>query len=73
VVSHFLCMLNVRDEQLCTADPKRKRSHFFDSFFMTKLSNQYDKHNPGQYCYTNVEKWSKKVPGMLICLPLTRL
>jgi len=71
VIHFFLCMLAVRDEQLCQQDPKRKRSHFFKSFFITKLSNEYDALNPGQYSYKNVKRWSKKVPGtLLLCFAL---
>ena len=37
VIAFFYQMLAKRDEELCRADPNKKRSHFFKSFFMTKL------------------------------------
>ena len=65
IIHFFLAMLAKRDEELCQEDPTRKRSHFFKSFFMTKLIN--DGHNDpaiaGTYEYKNVKRWSKKVPG----------
>jgi hypothetical protein len=59
--------LTKRDEKLCREDPsgERKRCHFFQSFFMTKLLD-IDNTNPaiaGNYKYSNVKRWSKKVPG----------
>lgn len=65
VISYFYLMLAKRDEDLCQQDPSRKRSHFFKSFFITKLLNEGHA-NPameGQYEYRNVKRWSKKVPG----------
>ena len=65
VIHYFLAMLAVRDQELCLEDSDRKRSHFFKSFFMTKLTNE-GHHNPeiaGTYEYRNVKRWSKKVPG----------
>lgn len=65
VIHHFYLMLAKRDEDMCKQDPSRKRSHFFKSFFMTKLLNEGHA-NPsmeGQYEYRNVKRWSKKVPG----------
>eukprot|EP00977_Amphora_coffeiformis_P012558 scaffold3132_cov158-Amphora_coffeaeformis.AAC.3 len=40
VIHFFLAMLAKRDEELCQEDSTRKRSHFFKSFFMTKLTNE---------------------------------
>lgn len=40
LVSFFYLMLGKRDEELCKADPNRKRSHFFKSFFMTTMLNE---------------------------------
>jgi sentrin-specific protease 1 len=65
VIHYFYIMLAKRDEEMCRADPNRKRSHFFKSFFMTKLRNEGNV-NPdldGKYEYRNVRRWSKKVPG----------
>ena len=67
VIHYFLCMLTVRDESLCRTSGRR-RSHFFKSFFMTKLCNDYDAYNPGVYSYKNVKRWSKKVPGEWVYL-----
>lgn len=65
VITYFYLMLSKRDEDLCEQDASRKRSHFFKSFFMTKLLNvgHADPAMEGQYEYRNVKRWSKKVPG----------
>jgi hypothetical protein len=65
VIHYFYVMLSVRDEEMCKQDPNRKRSHFFKSFFITKLLNEghSDRSKDGQYEYKNVKRWSKKVPG----------
>ncbi|CAB9517227.1 Sentrin-specific protease 2 [Seminavis robusta] len=65
IIHFFLVMLAKRDEELCLADPDRKRSHFFKSFFITKLRNEghTDPNKDGAYEYRNVKRWSKKVPG----------
>jgi sentrin-specific protease 1 len=64
-IHYFYVMLTKRDEELCKLDPNRKRSHFFKSFFMTKLLNEgnADPELDGKYDYKNVKRWSKKVPG----------
>lgn len=64
VIHYFLGTLAKRDAQICAEQPGRARSHFFKSFFMTKLRNEGDetgKH--GVYEYRNVKRWSKNVPG----------
>jgi sentrin-specific protease 1 len=60
VIHYFYKMLANRDEALTVAKPERKRSHFFMSFFFTKL---FDEGNTNEYSYRNVKRWSKKVPG----------
>jgi hypothetical protein len=60
VIAYFFKMLAHRDEALTEANPGRKRSHFFNSFFFTKL---FDEGGTEQYTYKNVKRWSKKVPG----------
>jgi len=61
VIHYFLLMLAKRDERLSQENPGgRKRSHFFKSFFMTKL---LDDGSSGNYKYANVKRWSKNVPG----------
>lgn len=65
VIHYFYLMLAKRDEDMSKNDPSRKRSHFFKSFFITKLLNEGHS-NPamdGKYEYKNVKRWSKKVPG----------
>lgn len=65
VIHHFYLMLSIRDEELCEQDTGKKRSHFFKSFFITKLLNEGHA-NPdldGTYEYRNVKRWSKKAPG----------
>lgn len=63
VIHYFLVMLGKRDEDLCLKEPGKKRSHFFKSFFMTKLLNEGSASCDGKYEYRNVKRWSKKVPG----------
>lgn len=60
VIHYFYSMLAKRDEALSAANPGRKRSHFFMSFFFTKL---FDEGATNEYKYSNVKRWSKKVPG----------
>ena len=66
VINYFLknCLAK-RDEKLCAQQPGRKRSHFFNSFFVQTMFD--DKNNNlklrGKYNYKNVKRWSKKVPG----------
>jgi Ulp1 family protease len=72
VIHYFLVTLQRRDVQLCQEQQGRKRTHFFKSFFMTKLLDEGNV-NPaldGTYCYNNVKRWSKKVPGGYLCLLL---
>ena len=58
-VIHYFCqLLSYRDEAICASNKQSKRSHFFKSFFMTKLLDQ-----DGTYQYNNVKRWSKRVPG----------
>lgn len=57
VIHFFLAMLAKRDEELCREDSDRKRSHFFKSFFMTKLTNEGHQ-NPsisGTYEYVSTD------------------
>jgi sentrin-specific protease 1 len=65
VIHYFMVMLAKRDEALCKKNPLRRRSHFFKSFFITKLLNEghADPSIDGTYDYRNVKRWSKKVPG----------
>jgi sentrin-specific protease 1 len=60
VIHFFLHVLSIRDETLSKLNPGRKRSHFFKSFFFTKL---LDEGATNSYRYSNVKRWSKKVPG----------
>jgi len=58
VIHYFLLCLARRDEQMCQKDSNRKRSHFFKSFFVSKLMDE-----ASGYRYQNVKRWSKKVAG----------
>ena len=60
VIHYFLHVLSMRDEFLSKKISGRKRSHFFKSFFFTKL---LDEGATNTYRYSNVKRWSKKVPG----------
>ena len=58
-VVHYVCtLLRLRDEKLSLETTGRRRSHFFKSFFLTKLLDDDNTYN-----YANVKNWSKKVPG----------
>ncbi len=53
-VNFYMQMLKKRDEDLCLKDNKRRRSHFFNSFFLEKLTGG------GKYNYGGVKRWTKK-------------
>ena len=55
VIHYFYLMLSKRDEELCKKNGT-KRSHFFKSFFLTKL---FDEGGTNEYKYSNVKRWSK--------------
>ena len=61
VINFCMCMLQERDDELCDPsnhmyNPSRVPSHYYSSFFMTRL---IDNEN-GEYNYANVKRWSKK-------------
>mmetsp|Transcript_368 Transcript_368/g.614 ORF Transcript_368/g.614 Transcript_368/m.614 type:complete len:572 (-) Transcript_368:78-1793(-) len=60
VIHYFFMVLAKRDEALSSANTQRRRSHFFMSFFLTKL---FDEGCTNKYTYNNVKRWSKNVPG----------
>jgi hypothetical protein len=64
VIDYFFVTLRKRDERFCSEEQGRKRTHFFKSLFISRLLNEGNK-NPmeGTYCYNNVKRWSKNVPG----------
>ncbi|GKY91291.1 hypothetical protein MPSEU_000101500 [Mayamaea pseudoterrestris] len=68
VIHYFLIMLSLRDEQLVNEGKRSRRSHFFKSYFMTKLMNDGDSEKDGMYEYKNVKRWSKNVPGKFYLL-----
>jgi len=57
VIHFWYALLLRRDADLCDAHPGRRRSHFFKSFFFTKLFES------GEYKYAGVKRWSKNVAG----------
>lgn len=62
-INFYMCMLQQRDNELCTAYPSRQPSHFFNSFFMERLLVSDKK-----YTYSNVQRWSKSfVSNMFNC------
>jgi sentrin-specific protease 1 len=63
IIHYFYLMLSKRDEELCKKNPTRQRSHFFRSFFITKILNEGSATCDGKYEYSNVKQWSEKVPG----------
>jgi hypothetical protein len=65
IINHLYYALAKRDKALCLDRTSRKRSHFFNSFFMTSLLNEGHV-NPdldGVYCYRRVSKYTQKVEG----------
>ena len=64
---HFFMqnVLTKRDEILCKQQPGRKRSHFFNTFFVQSLFNEKDTNITlrGKYNYASVRRWGSKVPG----------
>ncbi|KAL3800763.1 hypothetical protein ACHAW5_002477 [Stephanodiscus triporus] len=66
VINYFLknCLMR-RDEKMCTTDTSRRRSHFFNSFFIQTMFDEKSKDPElrGRYNFDNVKNWSKKVPG----------
>lgn len=53
-INFYMSMLQERDTNLSEKTPNRKTSHYFNSFFMTKLSEG------NTYQYNNVRRWTKK-------------
>jgi Ulp1 family protease len=54
VINFWFQLLNDRDEALVKSGALSKRSHFFNSFFYTKVSE-------GGYNFVNVRRWTRKV------------
>ena len=70
VIHFYLQLLARRDCLLSQQDQGRKQSHFFKSFFVTKLLNEGSTKKDdkgvlldGQYSYGNVRRWGRKVAG----------
>lgn len=53
VINFYMSMLQERDSQLSAGVGGRRTSHYFNSFFMSKLLER------DQYTYSNVRRWSK--------------
>jgi sentrin-specific protease 1 len=66
VINYFLknCLKN-RDIKKCAKEQGRRRSHFFNSFFVQTMFDEKNRNGKlrRRYNYKNVKKWSKKVPG----------
>ena len=66
VINFFLQIcLAKRDKKLCVEQPGRKRAHFFCTLFLQALFDKKNKDERlwGRYCYKNVQRWGRKVPG----------
>lgn len=58
IINFYMLMLNERDSRItASTQPPRRTSHFFNSFFVTKLLETTN----GQYYYPNVKRWTKKI------------
>ena len=53
VINFYMNMLQDRDNSLCAKFPGRKKSHFFNSFFVHRLLK-----TDLEYNYDNVKRWS---------------
>ena len=66
VINYFLknC-LKSRGIKICAKEPGRRRSHFFNSFFVQTMFYEKNRNEKlrGKYNYKNVKGWSKNVPG----------
>ena len=66
IINYFLknC-LAVRDKKICSEQSGRKRSHFFNTFFIFTMFDEenIDQRLRGKYNYQNVKRWGAKVPG----------
>mmetsp|Transcript_25488 Transcript_25488/g.42539 ORF Transcript_25488/g.42539 Transcript_25488/m.42539 type:complete len:449 (+) Transcript_25488:85-1431(+) len=57
VVNFYMEMLKERDGELCAAQPGRRDSHYFSSFFLDRLMDQK---LTRKYTYSQVKRWTKK-------------
>jgi hypothetical protein len=55
-IHYFYVLLRRRDAKVCRKYPGKRRSHFFKSFFFSKL---LDEGNTDEYKYANVRSWSR--------------
>ena len=65
IINYFVkYCLTPADESMYTHEPTRRRSHFFNSFFVQTLFNDKNDNQQlrGVYNYKNVRRWSRKVP-----------
>ena len=60
VIHAYFVLLQKREYSLACTDRGRDRSHFFKSFFFTKL---FDEGDTNAYKYNNVRSWSNRVQG----------
>jgi Ulp1 family protease len=54
IINFYMQLLQEKDDNFVTQQKKSKTSHYFNSFFYTKLLEN------GQYQYSNVKRWTKK-------------
>ncbi len=66
IINFFTLLLLKHDKKMCRKSvTSRKRSFIFKSFFITTVLQTGHASVDGQYDYTRVSNWSKKVPGKL--------
>ena len=68
-----MCMLNVRDADLCKEIPNRRMSYYFTSFLFLKLMDAEKGGKKIGYCYENVQRWCKKCMPNVDVFELARL
>lgn len=57
IINFYMGLLQDRDALLCQINPSRNSSHYFSSFFMSKV---LDEHDTRVYTYSAVRRWTKK-------------
>ena len=69
IINFYFALLAKRDYDLCLSDGKKKRSHFYNTQFMTQLRNEDEGGNDKfddddeNYKFGNVKRWTKTIPG----------
>jgi len=69
IINFYYALLAKRDYDLWFSDGKKKRTHFYNTHFMTQLRNEDEGGNDKfadddkNYKFDNVKRWTKTIPG----------